>query len=244
MKLRHTIHLLIVLTTVLLIISNTYAQEDSVFTIISGDSVTVWNTNLFENCGSRFAFDVIMCGSDSIIITETDTVGPMANCPCYYDLSITLIGLGIGDYTVIIYRQYLSKYFYMKDTVVYIGSTSFVINQSPSMSYSQCRYQSSCKEHETVMEGVGLPNNFSLEVNYPNPANPSTQITYTLPKATNVTLKIYDLLGREVALLVDERKLAGEHTVSWNAEGVPSGVYFYRIVAGDFIETKKMVLIR
>jgi len=87
-------------------------------------------------------------------------------------------------------------------------------------------------------------NGFSLLPAYPNPFNPSTQITYSLPRAADVILKIYDLLGREVALLVNERKPAGEHTVSWDAAGIPTGVYFYRLIAGEFVETKKMVVIK
>jgi len=87
----------------------------------------------------------------------------------------------------------------------------------------------------------GVPNQFRLS-NYPNPFNPSTQITFSIPKVTNVTLKIYDLLGRDIAILVNERKQAGEYAVNWDAEGVPSGVYFYRIVAGDFIQTNKMMV--
>jgi flagellar hook assembly protein FlgD len=59
-----------------------------------------------------------------------------------------------------------------------------------------------------------------------------------------VTIKIYDILGRKIATLVDERKQPGEYNVTWNAEGVPSGVYFYRIVAGNFVEKKKMILLR
>jgi len=96
------------------------------------------------------------------------------------------------------------------------------------------------------VEGCELvqPLTFSLNQNYPNPFNPSTQITYSVPKATDVTLNIYDVLGQEIALLVNERKQPGDYNVAWNAEGVPSGVYFYKIVAGEFIETKKMVVVR
>ncbi len=89
-----------------------------------------------------------------------------------------------------------------------------------------------------------IPQNITLYQNYPNPFNPSTQIIYSLPKATNVTLKVYDILGREIALLVNERKQPGEYKVTWNAKGLPSGVYFSRIVAGDFIETKKMAVVK
>jgi hypothetical protein len=95
-----------------------------------------------------------------------------------------------------------------------------------------------------VRQQIAVPAIFALSQNYPNPFNPLTQITYSVPKASDITLKVYDILGREIVVLVNERKQAGEYKVTWNAQGVPSGVYFYRIVAGDFIETKKMVLIR
>jgi len=83
-----------------------------------------------------------------------------------------------------------------------------------------------------------------LSQNYPNPFNPSTQISYTIPKASAVTLTIYDILGRQVATLVNAKNEPGEHSISWNALSVPSGVYFYRIVAGSFVQTKKMMLMK
>ena len=86
------------------------------------------------------------------------------------------------------------------------------------------------------------PNEYSLSQNYPNPFNPSTSISYQLPRQNHVTLIIYDLLGREVTTLVQDKKQQGEYTVTWNAENVPSGVYFYKLSAGDFIQTKKMIL--
>jgi len=89
-----------------------------------------------------------------------------------------------------------------------------------------------------------LPTKFTLQQNYPDPFNPTTQISYTLAKASNVSLKIYDVLGQLVATLVNSKTEPGEHFVSWNALNVPSGVYFYRIVAGDFVQTKKMVLMK
>lgn len=89
-----------------------------------------------------------------------------------------------------------------------------------------------------------LPIQFILSQNYPNPFNPTTQISYTLPKASTVTLTVYDILGQQRAMLVNEKQEAGEHSVSWNALNIPSGVYFYRIVAGNFVQTKKMVLMK
>ena len=89
-----------------------------------------------------------------------------------------------------------------------------------------------------------IPRHFSLEQNYPNPFNPSTTISWQLPEASNVTLKIFNSLGREVETLVNEEKPAGTYELTWNAANLPSGVYFYRLQAGEFVEAKKMILIK
>jgi hypothetical protein len=83
-----------------------------------------------------------------------------------------------------------------------------------------------------------------LDQNYPNPFNPRTTISYTLPAETRVSLVVYDASGREVATLVNETKGAGRHAVDFNATGLSSGVYFYRLVAGAIVEQKKMVLLK
>jgi hypothetical protein len=80
--------------------------------------------------------------------------------------------------------------------------------------------------------------------NYPNPFNPSTNVSFYLPKAGNVTLKIYDLLGREVATLVDDNLNAGSYSVEWNAANYSSGIYLYKLKSADFSETKKMLLVK
>ena len=89
-----------------------------------------------------------------------------------------------------------------------------------------------------------IPNSYNLLQNYPNPFNPTTKISFALPKAGNVELKVYDLLGREVATLINETRTAGNYTVDFNASSIASGVYFYTIKSGDFTATKKMVLIK
>jgi len=85
---------------------------------------------------------------------------------------------------------------------------------------------------------------FSLHQNYPNPFNPSTNIKFSVPKTGVVKLSIYDTLGKEVAVLVNSMVETGSNEVSFNALNLPSGVYFYRLQAGDFIQTKKMVLLK
>ena len=89
-----------------------------------------------------------------------------------------------------------------------------------------------------------LPELFVLTQNYPNPFNPSTSIQYTVSSRQFVRLKVYDVLGNEVATLVNEEKAAGTYAVEFNAKDLPSGIYFYRLQAGSFVETKKMILMK
>lgn len=90
----------------------------------------------------------------------------------------------------------------------------------------------------------GIPGQFSLYQNYPNPFNPVTQIRFDIPKQTMVTLRIYDVLGREVQKLVNEVRPAGSYIVDFNATGLSSGVYFYKLEAGDYSNVKRMMLIK
>lgn len=94
-----------------------------------------------------------------------------------------------------------------------------------------------------------LPESFSLEQNYPNPFNPETNVRFALPEASNVTLKIYNVLGQEVRTLVNESMTAGVHNTVWNGRDnnnneVTSGIYIYKIVAGQFVQSKKMILLK
>lgn len=91
---------------------------------------------------------------------------------------------------------------------------------------------------------VSIVTEFKLMQNYPNPFNPNTTIRYTIPKASRVTLKVYNVLGQEVATLVNEEKFAGSHEIHWNANKLSSGVYFYRLKAGSFTSIKKMLLLK
>ncbi len=85
---------------------------------------------------------------------------------------------------------------------------------------------------------------YKLYQNYPNPFNPSTKIKYSVPQSTNVIIKLFDLLGNEIETLVNEEKPAGTYELSWKASNLTSGVYFYRLQAGSFTETKKIVLLK
>jgi len=89
-----------------------------------------------------------------------------------------------------------------------------------------------------------VPVEFRLEQNYPNPFNPTTTILFALPRRAEVKLKIYDLLGREVATLLDKELQPGEYKVNFEARGLQSGIYFYRIEASGFVQTRKLTLLK
>jgi len=110
------------------------------------------------------------------------------------------------------------------------------------------------KKYDSVITNVGenkndLPTVFSLEQNYPNPFNPSTTIKYSIPtdvrgEMQEVSLMVYDVLGKEVATLVNTKQSAGSYEVEFNASKLTSGVYFYRLTSGSFVEVKKMMMIK
>ena len=91
---------------------------------------------------------------------------------------------------------------------------------------------------------TGIPATYSLSQNYPNPFNPTTNIKYSITKESQVTLKVFDILGRDVENLVNQKQAAGSYEVNFDASKLASGVYFYRLTAGDFVQSMKMMLIK
>jgi photosystem II stability/assembly factor-like uncharacterized protein len=93
-------------------------------------------------------------------------------------------------------------------------------------------------------EQNSLPESYALYQNYPNPFNPSTKIKYSVTQSSNVLLKVFNVLGNEIVTIVNEEKPAGTYEVQFNGTGLPSGIYFYKLQAGNFVETKKMILLK
>jgi subtilisin family serine protease len=114
----------------------------------------------------------------------------------------------------------------------------------PAFGVGKFRGSNSTDTVSNKIININLPAAFALHQNYPNPFNPSTFIQYYLPKTCHVTLKMFDILGREVATLVDEQKPAGAYQVTFDGRSLSSGIYFYRLQAGSFTETKKLVLLK
>ncbi|HEY7750764.1 MAG TPA: T9SS type A sorting domain-containing protein, partial [Ignavibacteriaceae bacterium] len=99
-------------------------------------------------------------------------------------------------------------------------------------------------EYSDVIEIENIPMNFALFQNYPNPFNPSTKISFSIPIQERVTIRVFDVLGRQVEELMNDVKSPGYYSIIFNAADLPSATYFYEIRAGSFFETKKMLLIR
>ena len=99
-------------------------------------------------------------------------------------------------------------------------------------------------EITSVQHLNGMPSPFALAQNYPNPFNPSTMITFDLPSKAYVSIRVFDALGREAAVVLSEELRRGTYTRQWNAAGLASGVYFYRLQAGSFAETRKLIVLK
>jgi hypothetical protein len=119
------------------------------------------------------------------------------------------------------------------DLGAYGGPTPFLVDTASGLTDVKNRFE----QYKVV-------NTIQLHQNYPNPFNPSTTINYALPKPEHVTITVYNTLGQEIETLVDKYMPIGHHQVEFNGQNLPSGVYFYRLEAGDLIQTRKMLLVK
>ena len=114
---------------------------------------------------------------------------------------------------------------------------------NPTWTQQQLKILVNLRSSETAIENRNrIPRTFELSQNYPNPFNPSTRINLSVPRKSHIRLVIYNMLGQEIELLIDEIRNPGRYVVEWNAEALPSGVYLVSLIAGDYVRTKKLVL--
>ena len=131
-----------------------------------------------------------------------------------------------------------------RNTYTFVDQTRFEQNSKILYRLKQIDYDGAFSYSEVINVDYDLPIDYSLNQNYPNPFNPSTKIVYSLPVNGIVNLVVYDNLGTEVANLVNEAKVAGTYEVDFNAVDFSSGIYFYRLTVGSFVDTKKMLLLK
>jgi hypothetical protein len=168
-----------------------------------------------------------------------------------------LVLAGAGN--VFLYQAYLGRVHasvhdtinvFVDDYAVAVGTASPLKGDVDRTWYDGISYASVTGLLLAVSEHQNIPIDFALSQNYPNPFNPSTQIKYAVPSSSNVSLIVYDVLGRSVATLVNGRVTPGYHTATWNASSMASGVYFARLTVNDeagypaFNKVSKLVLVK
>jgi len=213
----------------------------------TSDVFQFWNgTTWVNNLSFTLAYDV--SGNETQFLYQTWNGSAWTNV-YKYDYSFDGANREIGY----IFQTWTSGAWLNSDSYSYtldgFGNRAVALHQAwnggTSSWVNKDRTTSTWKQHISgVRDLAGTPSGFRLSDNYPNPFNPETKINFSVPGERFVSLAIYDVLGREVATLVRERKQRGEYSITWNAAGQPSGVYFYRVVAGTFVQTKKMVLMK
>jgi len=161
-------------------------------------------------------------------------------------MKTTIVYLSIILSTSLLYSQ--SSIVYDAGTNIDIGTgadvcaATITVNGTSSGNGTFCNAPVDVEDENK--EDLVTPKEFSLSQNYPNPFNPSTVIKYQLPISSQVTIKVYDILGDEITTLVNEEKPTGFYEVEFNASRLSSGFYVYKISAGNFVSTKKMMLMK
>ncbi|MCF8239778.1 MAG: T9SS type A sorting domain-containing protein [Melioribacteraceae bacterium] len=194
-------------------------QVDSLVVKISNDTVYVWDYNAWEQCA--FELDYTVEVEDSIItITQIDTASDATTCYGYHNFVVPVVGLSEGNYRADIYRDCLYQ------DVRFIKSISF----------------------DYIISGISAsktnPAEFRLHNAYPNPFNPTTKISYTIPEEGFVSLKVYNSIGQEISTLVYGNQSKGYYEVEFKGDQLKTGIYFYSLQFNEQIITKKLILLR
>jgi hypothetical protein len=214
---------------------------ETLFAQVVGDTVQIYDVRACLNCASEYVMSVERVG-DTLIVMEVDTQPLIATCSCTYGLQTTIVGLPAGAYTAVVYRDIRVKF--PGAELDLVGSVQFECGPSGAPEMSATGSQSGCHPQAVGEDRDEHPRQFALLPNYPNPFNPSTTIRYELPVSGLVRLSVLDLLGREVATLVDERQDPGRHEVTFDAGPLASGLYVYRLQAGHVSRTHTLMILK
>ncbi|RCK73942.1 MAG: hypothetical protein IGBAC_2089 [Ignavibacteriae bacterium] len=213
---------------------------DFIISKFNTDGDSIWTTTFNGTANNNdYLYDMIMDNSTNIYCTggAFDLFGGWNCVTIMYDSSCQQRAIqrfnGNGNSEDEGFSIALDKW-----NNVFVGGRT--LDSVNSFDYLLIKYGENLTEIKESK--TNQPNKLSLYQNYPNPFNPSTTIKFKIPKTTHVTLKIYNILGQEVAELVNEEIKPGVYNINWNASNIASGVYFYRLKVGDFIKTNKMII--
>jgi N-acetylneuraminic acid mutarotase len=204
-------------------------------------STITWTTGADYPAGAMYRFDGASWEPGQVIVgggSPSTAWTPATPCPAYSYKPSTNTWTALPNLTTPVLGAFTGA-------VKYSNLYKFVL----ASGYTGAAASTGVQIYTDVLTGIintstEIPKEFSISQNYPNPFNPTTKINFALPKSGFVSLKIYDLLGREVATLVNEVKSAGQYTANFNASQFTSGVYFYKIESNGFSQVKKMMLIK
>jgi len=201
-----------------------------------GGNITLWLGLYYSN-----VFGNVAAQSSNIVSTISSGFqnGPMLNLKLYLDLGTydiaQLIPLVRSFIPILQSRSYVYQYREYREGHSW-GNWRAHVDNALEMFFPSAP--------AAVGEKGDIPPGFRLEQNYPNPFNPSTTITFAIPSEQHVRLRVFDLLGKEVVSLIDERMPSGQHSVEFDVQNMASGVYLYRVEAGRFVDVKKLLLLR
>jgi len=244
--------------------ANNHGSQGAVFSLRRGSNATITNSILWGNTQNSILMNAVTDTTPcSITINNSDIENGIDSI--HYNDSISTTIWGNGNISVDpLFVDTLKNNFSLLNTSKCIGAgiKTIEINQkeisSPNTDILGNQRPSPADSNPDIgafenMFGIptyvaiqnnNLPNIIRLEQNYPNPFNPSTTIKYSIPKLSNVLLKIFDILGSEVATLVNKEQSQGNYEVDFDGSALTSGIYIYRLKAGDYFETKKMAIIK
>lgn len=220
------------------------SPSDGASVVVSGDVSVEWETTT-DFDGNDVTYEWVLYSADTsevIAKVPSNNEGVDAAVTLPYatvDGLLAGAGLSVGESADFVWNVLVND---GADTVAV--STGYVVatNTFTPLYYSLTLERGLETSNESIN---GVPEKFGLDQNYPNPFNPSTNINFSLPQTSRVTLAVYDMLGRRVATLLDNKQLnAANHSVKFDASALASGMYIYRIEAGSFISTRKMMLIK
>jgi hypothetical protein len=222
---------------------NTFVWEDASVIDLTGNShVTGITTNLkkMESFGGQIAGKTYGLPipsstlSGTLVSAQNSSGQVVATAISEYDGNYLVPSLGSSSYTIKASRvgymtsEYSQQVQINLSTSPVVEGINITLPQSPS----------------SIKRDEGMPDNFQLFQNYPNPFNPVTKIKFSISGNSNVRLAVYDILGKEIATLVDEFLSQGNYSIEFKAENLPSGFYIYQLTAGTFSEVKKMILLK
>ena len=245
----------IFLTLVLIFITSYTYSQSFTFTRIGPETVTITDTTDFE--GVLYALINPTSGTANIRIIRTledltPSWQPLGTAICNYQNCYP----PESDTVTEIYNSAtnsddtLSFHFYCYDIFEnrFVDGAGHIriraeLVSNPSQ-YIELDFRANTTQTIGITNISSVAKEFSLSQNYPNPFNPNTKINFSIPKSDYVSLRVYDMLGREVAVLVNGQLIAGEYQADFSAKGLSSGMYYYSLRSGDYVDVKKMVLVK